>query len=954
MKTIQEFDIVNESKYEPPYSEEEVKEKYGIDVYNRLSKDPAHAYRMKTGIELIHKEPSKEELERIWKNWNNMSHNQKIKSDKKSIELFGKTNKENYEELINLYVNEAYNSKGYTDYMVNGSSNYVLQQYKRINYPFKISVDLPNYINRNDFEKEVDRIGKEKYNKFWKTHKGYTGNSPFKFYYIISIEKEELMDIVFNNVNGLERLGIILYQYNFSIENRRYSILLITSKNELKSVYFIMHTGKLEKININESKIYFNREYMEERTVVNMKDIYYNKDKFDSGEINLCFITGHSGSGKSTMARGMTSNKVEVYELDDVVYNKMNFTMENFKEYGNLIYSFFNGPGKKYYYTKEDVDNGKTKGVGDKYEELLIKDFIKYSMQYAKSHKDMKYVIEGLWLLDFIEPSELKDYAVYIKGTSLLVSTIRAANRDSKYEQGFGNNRIKAWVKRVSNIKNFYSCEKDLNKYIKYFSTLIEESTTLPPICSFVPHPFPEFEPVQTKLQIMSESSSKNIKYIDIASNKQTAIRYLKQIHGVYTNYINNYNGELAIDKDKDLIVGQIFIGIEEKNKGFISGLWVRKSYRNMGIGSHLINDAIKKYHGIDLTVAKDNDIAIEMYKKRGFSADTNYKDEEYYWMKLKNGIIDEGVFNKTSDEELQESYDKLVLSEEESKEDMFYGLPELKKYPMPDEKHVLSAIRFFNYVSPENEEELAKNIKKKMKEYNISSDHVGDKNRLKKYIKEDAIVISEFEFDNFDDIQLSLVFDLGSVLVENTFHYLDALYSNKNIPNHLANRIYSYIMNTFEGKKDYLEYCSRSEYYRYMTNNAPKDITKYIPTALKVNQATMRKLPYTDELLQYLSKKHKLYYLSNWSKWSIDELIKNKTFDFLKYFEGGIFSGNVGCMKPDHKIYKKLFAQYKLDPKKCIFFDDNKDNVKAAEECGMSAILFNKDYTPQWIMDNL
>ena len=26
----------------------------------------------------------------------------------------------------------------------------------------------------------------------------------------------------------------------------------------------------------------------------------YNKDKFESGEINLCFITGHSGSGKST------------------------------------------------------------------------------------------------------------------------------------------------------------------------------------------------------------------------------------------------------------------------------------------------------------------------------------------------------------------------------------------------------------------------------------------------------------------------------------------------------------------------------------------------------------------------------------------------------------------------------------------------------------------------------
>lgn len=66
---------------------------------------------------------------------------------------------------------------------------------------------------------------------------------------------------------------------------------------------------------------------------------------------------------------------------------------------------------------------------------------------------------------------------------------------------------------------------------------------------------------------------------------------------------------------------------------------------------------------------------------------------------------------------------------------DNIFGLPELRKYPMPDKKHILSAIKFFNYVSPENEKELAKNIKKKMKQYDISPDHIGDKNRLKKYL---------------------------------------------------------------------------------------------------------------------------------------------------------------------------------------------------------------------------
>ena len=66
------------------------------------------------------------------------------------------------------------------------------------------------------------------------------------------------------------------------------------------------------------------------------KDIYYNKYKFDSGEINLCFITGQSGSGKTTMAGKMTNDFIR---LDDLAQNDL-FSDENLKEYGNLIYSF--------------------------------------------------------------------------------------------------------------------------------------------------------------------------------------------------------------------------------------------------------------------------------------------------------------------------------------------------------------------------------------------------------------------------------------------------------------------------------------------------------------------------------------------------------------------------------------------------------------------------------------
>lgn len=69
--------------------------------------------------------------------------------------------------------------------------------------------------------------------------------------------------------------------------------------------------------------------------------------------------------------------------------------------------------------------------------------------------------------------------------------------------------------------------------------------------------------------------------------------------------------------------------------------------------------------------------------------------------------------------------------------QDPKYGLPKLKKYPMPDAAHVRSAIKFFNYVTPSNEQELANAILTRMEEYGISPDsmNVGDENRFKKYL---------------------------------------------------------------------------------------------------------------------------------------------------------------------------------------------------------------------------
>lgn len=64
------------------------------------------------------------------------------------------------------------------------------------------------------------------------------------------------------------------------------------------------------------------------------------------------------------------------------------------------------------------------------------------------------------------------------------------------------------------------------------------------------------------------------------------------------------------------------------------------------------------------------------------------------------------------------------------------FGIPELKKYPMPDAEHVKLAIKFFNHVDSEHEKELASNINKYIKKYNITDITVGENNRFSKYYK--------------------------------------------------------------------------------------------------------------------------------------------------------------------------------------------------------------------------
>lgn len=89
--------------YQTPYTYDEIVERYGDQLANKLKKDPVHRYRMDTGIELIHREPTVEELHRIYENWTNMDLRRKRMSNKKSMELYGLSNRDHYKQLLTEY-----------------------------------------------------------------------------------------------------------------------------------------------------------------------------------------------------------------------------------------------------------------------------------------------------------------------------------------------------------------------------------------------------------------------------------------------------------------------------------------------------------------------------------------------------------------------------------------------------------------------------------------------------------------------------------------------------------------------------------------------------------------------------------------------------------------------------------------------------------------------------------
>jgi 2-haloacid dehalogenase len=81
------------------------------------------------------------------------------------------------------------------------------------------------------------------------------------------------------------------------------------------------------------------------------------------------------------------------------------------------------------------------------------------------------------------------------------------------------------------------------------------------------------------------------------------------------------------------------------------------------------------------------------------------------------------------------------------------------------------------------------------------------------------------------------------------------------------------------------------------------------------------------------------VYALSNWSAETFP--ISLRRFEFLRWFQGTVLSGEVQLIKPDPRIFQHFFATHGVDPAQAVYIDDLKPNVDTAISLGMHGILF-------------
>ena len=194
-------------------------------------------------------------------------------------------------------------------------------------------------------------------------------------------------------------------------------------------------------------------EIIDESYFRNKKDLYVNFELFDSGQRNICLITGLSGSGKSTLSEQLCSKygakciALDVFEHPDMEigpYSHRTIYDKYFKNKENLKQRLINN----------DLNNADLA--------LEMSNALSYIINYCEQHPNEKFIVEGLQIFADINPDFVKGLPIIFVNTSMINSMIRKYKRD-KYHY------------KLADLFEWYIADE--KKFAGFKNELLEESS---------------------------------------------------------------------------------------------------------------------------------------------------------------------------------------------------------------------------------------------------------------------------------------------------------------------------------------------------------------------------------------------------------------------------------------------------------------------------------------------
>ena len=182
-----------------------------------------------------------------------------------------------------------------------------------------------------------------------------------------------------------------------------------------------------------------------------------------------------------------------------------------------------------------------------------------------------------------------------------------------------------------------------------------------------------------------------------------------------------------------------------------------------------------------------------------------------------------------------------------------------------------------------------------------------------------------------------TIIFDIGSVLV--SWHYkafLRRLFDDEKTCKVVAKCIFE--------NPNYIEFdkgmVTKEQFLDNCISHCPS-YSKEITYAFSRIGECVKQYSFAHSWIEeYKKRGYRVLFLSNYSDYVRGANMK--ALDFVKKFDGGVWSCDVKMIKPDINIYLKMITDFNLIPEQCLFIDDKISNLIPADKLGIKCVHYN------------